>query len=76
MLKELFESHFYVVFPKANDKVLNLEEKTKEGDFAIIDKNACRDCRVICGEDINSREQLRINSTISVNIISKYGSSF
>ena len=37
MLKELFEAHFYRVFPKREDRVLMIEEKTAIGDFSLAD---------------------------------------
>lgn len=70
MLKELFEGHFYGTFPKTDDRLLQLDESLKEGDFSILDAQACCDCHCVCNDDVDSREQLKIHSVGSVGIIS------
>lgn len=70
MLKDLFESSFYCTFPKKTNKTLILEERIANGDFSLIDPNACKGCRFVCADNSDDREQLRIHSNQSVNIIS------
>lgn len=70
MLKELFEGHFYRIFPAVGERLLQLDEKTKDGDFTLLDDNACRDCRYVCNDDVNNREQLKVWSASPANIIS------
>lgn len=70
MLKELFEGHFYGTFPKVPGKTLSLNEVTKEGDFVLLDVDACRDCLYVCTDEVASREQLKVHATQPVGIIS------
>ena len=70
MLKELFEAHFYSVYPKKKNKVLMLNERTAINDFSLIDPNACSRCRYICHNVPEKREQLRIHSNNNIYIIS------
>jgi hypothetical protein len=70
MLKELFEGHFYGTFPKVGNRLLMLDEKVEEGDFSLLDTKACQYCRFVCNEAPDVREQLRVQSAGSVNIIS------
>ena len=69
MLKELFEAHFYRIFPKIDDRVLMIEEFEKNGDFSLVDSNACMGCKYICSEEPEMREQLKVTSTQPVNIV-------
>ncbi|MCQ2217127.1 MAG: hypothetical protein MJZ33_01420 [Paludibacteraceae bacterium] len=62
MLKELFESCFYVTFPAKAGCVVNLTEVLYRGDFALVDSEACRDCRYMCSRVDSEREQLLIRS--------------
>lgn len=70
MLKELFEGHFYGTFHAVSDRLLQLDEKTRNGDFTLIDQKACRDCRYVCRGDENNREQLKVRSTSPASIMS------
>ena len=70
MLKELFEAHFYGTFPKVENKVLMLDERTVAGDFSLIDPNACNGCKYVCSETPEKREQLKVHADQSVSIIS------
>ena len=70
MLKELFEGHFYRTFPKAGNVLLMLDEKVEEGNFSLLDKNACQGCRFVCNEAPDRREQLRVHGAGNVNVIS------
>ena len=70
MLKELFEAHFYGTFPKVENKVLMLDERTAVGDFSLIDPNACYGCKYICNEVPEGREQLKVHAGQDVSIIS------
>lgn len=69
MLKELLESHFYYTFPKVEDKVLIVNEVTKSGNFSLVDPKACAGCKFVCNEESSEREQLKVISTTSVNIV-------
>lgn len=70
MLKELFEAYFYGTFPKLENKVLMLDERTVTGDFSLIDPNACFGCKYVCSEVSEQREQLKVHADQSVSIIS------
>lgn len=70
MLKELFEGHFYGTFPKVRKKLLMLDERVMKGDFSLLDTNACRDCRFVCNEEMEKREQLRVHGEGNVSVLS------
>lgn len=70
MLKELFEAHFYGTFPKVENKLPMLDERTFTGDFSLIDPNACYGCKYVCSEVSEEREQLKVHADQSVSIIS------
>lgn len=71
MLKELFEGSFYVTFDKKDGVLINLRERTFNGDFSLLDPNACQGCKYVCCDELNDREQLRVHSddqTYSINV--------
>lgn len=70
MLKELFESSFYITYPRVLEKVLFLKEWICNGDFFLTDENACRDCENVCCDDPSQREQMKVKAASPVNIIS------
>lgn len=70
MLKELFEASFYATFPKKEDKILMLDERTAEGDFSLVDAKACQGCKYVCSDNPDEREQLKVHSDKSVSIVS------
>ena len=70
MLKELFEGHFYVTFSRSSDRLLQLDDCIREGDFSLLDAKACCDCFNVCSDTVGGREQLRIHASGSVSIIS------
>lgn len=70
MLKELFEASFYVTFPKKEDTILMLDERTAEGDFSLVDAKACQGCKYVCCENPDEREQLKAHSDKQVSIVS------
>lgn len=70
MLKELFEGHFYRVFPRVTDRVLNLMERVCSGAFSLLDKTACRDCHYLCNSNPADREQMKVVSQEPVYVIS------
>lgn len=70
MLKELFETSFYITFPKKEDKVLMLEERIAQGDFGLVDNHACQGCRYVCSDNIEEREQLKVHGDLQVGILS------
>lgn len=69
MLKELFESSFYVTFPARSNVVVALEERVYTGDFSLVDPKACRDCRHQCGETASDRKQLMVRTAHELNAI-------
>ena len=70
MLKELFEASFYKTFPKKEDMLLMLNERTIQGDFGLIDEHACQGCKFVCSENTEEREQLKVHGDHQVNILS------
>ena len=70
MLKELFEASFYRTFPKKEDTILMLDERTAEGDFSLVDAKACQGCKYVCFENPDEREQLKAHSDKQVSIVS------
>lgn len=70
MLKELFEGHFYGTFPRKEHILLMLDESIKQGDFSLLDNNACRACRAVCDKEPESREQLLVHGVGTVNVLS------
>lgn len=70
MLRELFESFFYHSFNKVQGKVLMLNERSEIGDFSLVDQNACRDCRDVCCNNKDLREQLKLHSNQITYILS------
>lgn len=70
MLKELLEGHFYGTFPKVSGCVLNLTEFSLSGEFSLLDPKACGGCHFVCSSNPADREQLKVNSSHQVNIIS------
>lgn len=69
MLKELFESSFYITFPPVTHTIINLIEQIHTGAFSLLDIKACNGCKFACSSDAASREQLRITSDQEVYII-------
>ena len=70
MLKELFEGSFYVTFDKKDGVLVNLQERTFNGGFSLLDPNACRGCKYVCCGDPDNREQLRVYSDYQAYSIS------
>jgi len=70
MLKELFEASFYKTFPKKEGAVLMLDERNVQGDFSLVDTNACHGCKYVCTESVEEREQLKVHGDKQVAIVS------
>ena len=70
MLKELFEASFYITFPKKEDTILMLDERTAQGDFGLVDTKACQGCKYVCSDNPDEREQLKPHSDKQVSIVS------
>lgn len=70
MLKELFETSFYITFPKKEGSILMIDERTAEGDFSIVDANACQGCKYVCCDNPGGREQLKVHGDKQVSIVS------
>ncbi len=69
MLKELFESTFYVTFPVRSGVVVSLDEHVYSGDFSLVDPKACRSCRHRCSEEVSERKQLVVRAEHGLNAI-------
>lgn len=70
MLKELFEASFYITFPKKEDTILLLDERTAEGDFCLVDTKACQGCKYVCCDSQDGREQLKVHGDKQVCFVS------
>ena len=70
MLKELFEASFYRTFPKKENMILMLDERTVEGDFSLVDAKACQGCRYVCSDQPEEREQLKVHGDKQTSIVS------
>lgn len=69
MLKELFESSFFLVYPIKGNKTPCLLQSEKKGSFSLIDETACASCIRPCYNKDGQREQLCLFSNDSVNIL-------
>lgn len=69
MLKELFESSFYITYPHKENFSVNLHEDRYTAIFSLKDENACRDCRVVCHNEESKRAQLQINTSTAVHVL-------
>ena len=69
MLKELFESSFYVTYPHKKNVLPNLMERTYEKDFSLRDEKACKGCKDVCHTEDAFREQLLVKTDTSVNAL-------
>lgn len=69
MLKELFEAHFYATFPKKHGVFLQVDECTYQDYFSLVDISACRGCHFVCNIDLASREQLKVHSNMTTNVV-------
>lgn len=69
MLKELFEAHFYCTFHRKAETVLMLDERTAQGDFTLLDTNACQGCKFVCSDDPREREQLKVHGDQTVYVL-------
>ena len=70
MLKELFEASFYITFPKKEGKKLMLEECIAQGDFGLVDAHACQGCKLVCSDNQEEREQLKVRGEHQISIVS------
>lgn len=66
MLKELFESSFFTVYPLRRNVSLCLFEEEYQGLFSLADQVACESCIYPCGDE---KVQLSIESNKSVHVI-------
>ena len=69
MLKELFESSFYITYPLKPNVVLNLVEHNFNGPCHLVDIKACRDCREICDANPQNREQFKFYAGHTVHVL-------
>ena len=71
MLKELFEaSFFYKTFTKKEGMELMLDERIEQGDFGLVDINACKGCKYICSDNPEDREHLKVRGAQQVGVLS------
>lgn len=70
MLKELFESTFYVTFPAKTNITIALEEQVHSGKFSLVDPKACRDCKFKCSDVEDERKQLLVDAKSEVHVMS------
>ena len=70
MLKELFESTFYVTFPAKKNVTIALDEQVHLGEFSLVDPKACRDCKFKCSDVEEGRKQLLVNANSEVHVMS------
>lgn len=61
MLKELFESGFFILYPPKQGAIVNLIEYHFCGKSHLYDIKACADCRDICNTNPANREQFRFS---------------
>lgn len=66
MFKEIIESTFFCTFPKKENSIVCLIEKTHTGTFSLVDTKFCSDCS-ICKYDITEQKNLLIESSTEVN---------
>lgn len=69
MLKELFESTFYITHPSKNGALVNIQEYSSIGEIHLCDSAACRNC-LVCISHPEYRRNINIFSNTSVNYIS------
>ena len=70
MLKEMFESTFYVVFPAKSDVIVALQEREYDKDFSLFDPKSCLDCHSVCNDIESRRKQLLVVTHSHVHVIS------
>lgn len=70
MLKELFESTFYVTYPTKNHVNVTLEEQVFYENFSLVDSKACRACKYTCSSVATEREQLKVSTKAEVHVVS------
>ena len=69
MLKELFESSFYMTYPHDENVLPNVTETIYVGSFALVDPSACVGCRDICNPNPMQRQQLRLFTSTDVHAV-------
>lgn len=70
MLKELFESTFYITYPVKSHVKVALEEQVYSENFSLVDPKACRDCWYVCTDVVSERKQLLVDTHSDVHVIS------
>lgn len=68
MLKELFESAFYLTHPRKPGTLLMLNETVHQGTFSMCDPVACADCDH-CRANPDERKNINIHSSEDVNVL-------
>lgn len=70
MLKELFESSFYITYPQRPDiRVLINERIHRSGTFSLYDSLSCKTCEK-CIADPSARENIKITTSSPIHEIS------
>ncbi|MBR5640450.1 MAG: hypothetical protein IKW83_12135 [Muribaculaceae bacterium] len=69
MIKELFESSFFINHPKRDCLNINFIEHPYKGNFSLLDEMACEGCKLICSPDVQDRKQLQVSSKSDVYVM-------
>lgn len=69
MLKELFESSFYMIFPQKPNLRVSINERVHCGEFSLHDSLSCSACDV-CIADIAARENIKISTSSPIHEVS------
>ena len=71
MLKELFESTFFITYPAKRHVNVALVEQVYNANFSLVDAKACRDCPHVCDRVVSGRkQQLLVVTHTDVHVIS------
>ena len=68
MLKELFESAFYLTHPRKAGTLLMLHETLHHGSFSMCDPLACADCEH-CRTNPGERKNIKVHSSSDVHVL-------
>lgn len=69
MLKELFESSFYITYPQKQNVRVSINERVHSGNFSLYDSLSCNACAT-CIADPTVRENIKISSSSPIHEVS------
>ena len=69
MLKELFESSFYITYPQKQNVRVSINERVHSGDFSLYDSLSCNACAT-CIADPTARVNIKISSSSPIHEVS------